>query len=45
MIFVDYGVTEDCQNLEDSYGCVCVKCNRCGRFDKEVAKDGCSKDE
>ena len=27
------GVTDNCKNPE-SYGTICVKCNRCGRFDK-----------
>jgi len=27
------GVTNKCVN-PDSYGCICVRCNRCGRFDK-----------
>ena len=35
---IDYGVTDDCQNLEESYGEICVKCNKCGRFDKEKEK-------
>lgn len=34
-IHVDFGVTENCQNLEDSYGEICVKCNKCGRFDEQ----------
>ena len=33
MWFVDYAPIEDCQN-EDTYGEVCVQCNKCGRFDK-----------
>lgn len=34
-IHVSYGVTDDCKNLEESYGEICVKCNKCGRFDKD----------
>ena len=34
MIFIDYSVTEDCKNLEQSYGEICIQCNKCGRFDK-----------
>lgn len=33
MIFIDYSVTKDCVN-PDSYGIICVKCNKCGRFDE-----------
>ena len=36
MIFhFDVGVIKGCKNLEESYGTICVKCNRCGRFDDE----------
>ena len=31
MAFVDYCVAEDCKNLQDSYGEICVKCGKCGR--------------
>ena len=31
---VDIGVIENCKN-PDSYGEICVRCNKCGRFDKE----------
>lgn len=31
---IDYSVTDNCLNLSDSYGEICVKCNCCGRFDK-----------
>lgn len=37
-IHMSYGVTDDCKNLEESYGEICVKCNKCGRFDKEEGK-------
>ena len=30
----DIGVIENCKN-PDSFGEICVKCNKCGRFDKE----------
>lgn len=26
-------ITDNCKNLLDSYGEICVHCNRCGRFD------------
>lgn len=40
-IHLDFAVTKDCKNPEESYGEICVKCNRCGRFDKkEDTEDG-----
>lgn len=30
-MFVDYIPADNCQNMEESYDCVCVKCGRCGR--------------
>lgn len=44
-IHIDYGVREDCKNLKESYGEICVKCNKCGRFNKhdsqiEADKEG-----
>ena len=30
-IHIDYGVSKNCKN-PDSYGMICVKCNKCGRF-------------
>ena len=39
MIFADYSALEDCQNVEHSYGEICVKCNKCGRFNKEAEGD------
>lgn len=39
MLIVDYGVTDDCKNLEQSYGVICVKCNKCGRFDLTESED------
>ena len=27
------GTVKECVN-PDSYGCICVRCNKCGRFDK-----------
>lgn len=32
---MDMGAFQNCQNLEESYGEICVKCNKCGRFDAE----------
>ena len=31
IIHLDYGVSEKCQNLKESYGEICVKCGKCGR--------------
>lgn len=33
-VFVDFESTKDCTN-PDSFGYICVKCNKCGRFNKE----------
>lgn len=30
--FVDSAVSKNCKNLSESYGEICVKCNKCGRF-------------
>lgn len=43
-IHIDFSVADDCKNLEDSYGEICVRCNKCGRFgnieeDKNVIKE------
>lgn len=47
MLFIDTGVTDNCQNLQQSYGEICVKCNKCGRFDEAIrrAKDDNSRSE
>lgn len=34
LIHIDFGVTDNCKNLMESYGEICVKCNKCGRFDE-----------
>ena len=31
MLFIDYGVCEECNN-PDTYGMICVKCGECGRI-------------
>ena len=28
---LDFGALDDCQNMEESYGEICVGCGRCGR--------------
>ena len=32
-LFIDNAVSKNCKNLSESYGEICVKCNKCGRFD------------
>ena len=32
-------VAENCENLYDSYGEICVRCNCCGRFGEESRKE------
>jgi len=27
-------VKDNCKNIEESYGEICVRCNKCGRFNK-----------
>lgn len=33
---VCYSVTNNCVNLLDSYGEICVRCNACGRFNEST---------
>ena len=35
---IDYAPIEDCKN-DGSFGMICVKCNRCGRFDKKEGQE------
>ena len=41
---IDYSVLDNCKNLEDSYGEICVQCNKCARNpeiqDQFVAGEG-----
>ena len=37
-LFIDNVVSKNCKNLSESYGEICVKCNKCGRFDKHIGK-------
>lgn len=30
-----YSALDECQNLEESYGEICVLCNKCGRWTKK----------
>ena len=40
IIHIDFAISRDCQNLEASYGEICVKCNKCGRFADKQKGDG-----
>lgn len=33
------GVIDECQNVEESYGEICVQCNKCGRFNDEDGEE------
>lgn len=35
IVFDDYAALENCENLEESYGEICLHCDKCGRFNKE----------
>ena len=40
MIFIDYVPAKECKNQEQTYGCICVKCGKCGRvFDNGIMVD------
>ena len=32
MTHIDIGVLKDCKNKAESFGEICVRCNKCGRF-------------
>jgi len=34
-MYIDICALDDCQNTMESYGEICVGCNKCGRFDDE----------
>ncbi len=38
-MFVCYSIAENCKNLEQSYGEICVHCNKCERFNKREVRD------
>lgn len=33
-LHISIAIRDDCKNLAESYGEICVLCNKCGRFDK-----------
>lgn len=41
-LHISFTATEDCINL-NSYGAICVRCNACGRFDKDKQKESALK--
>ena len=36
MMHICFSVADNCQNLYDSYGMICVHCNCCGRIDPQT---------
>lgn len=42
MIHIDYSPIPKCKN-PDSFGMICVKCNKCGRFTKTYECINCGK--
>ena len=35
MLHITYSTTEDCKNMGESYGEICVHCNKCGRWEEK----------
>lgn len=38
-LHISFSIKDDCINLSESYGTICVKCNACGRIDKSRQKE------
>lgn len=36
---ISLAVIDECKNLEESFGEICVRCNECGRFDGAGSED------
>jgi len=34
-----YSALDNCENVEQSYGEICVRCNKCGRFTKKETQE------
>lgn len=32
MLFIDYAPVKNCKSPMETYGEICIKCNKCGRF-------------
>ena len=39
MLHITYSTTEDCKNMGESYGEICVHCNKCGRWEEQDKSD------
>ena len=35
----DLCVSENCKNITESYNIICVKCNKCGRFNLDKLEE------
>lgn len=35
-IHICISALDECKNLEQSFGEICVRCNKCGRFDEKA---------
>ena len=35
ILHITYSTTEDCKNMGESYGEICVHCNKCGRWEEK----------
>ena len=35
MLHITHSTTEDCKNMGESYGEICVHCNKCGRWEEK----------
>jgi len=38
-IHISRAIIDDCQNLEESYGEICVYCDKCGRYSKQTDEE------
>lgn len=36
---ISLAVMDGCKNLEESFGEICVRCNKCGRFNEEEREE------
>jgi len=39
ILHITYSTTEDCKNMGESYGEICVHCNKCGRWEEQEEAD------
>ena len=33
-MFIDFAPVKDCKSQSETYGEICIRCNKCGRFDE-----------